>query len=91
MKIAQIDRIRRRIARHNRAAHEASAGRAQLARELLAASPPWPRRRFRVEGTAVGSSRLLRRYEAARFGGKVVAILPSWREHRAARHPGPKP
>lgn len=80
----------RSLARHNRATLEALASRDDLAEELLDSAPPWPRRRFRVEGTLAGSSRLLRHQAAAkvqaRLGGRVVAVLPPW-----GRVPGREP
>ncbi len=46
----------------------------------------WPTRRFRVEGSRVGNSRLLRQGEASamaeRYGGELVELVPSPEEYR---------
>lgn len=76
------------LGRHNRRAIEASATREELAARLIAGSPPWPRARYRVEGSPAGNSALVRRERAevlaVRFGGQVVEVVPAWRAWRAA-------
>jgi len=88
MSATREERARRALARHNRRSIEAGTPAPKLARMLVAASPPWPRRRFRVEGTIGGPTALMRRERAervvARWGGRVVEILPPYRAWRAA-------
>lgn len=77
-----------RIRKHNRLTLEALADRAELAARLLAATPPWPRRRWRVEGSRAGNSGLTTRPAAerlrARLGGALVEVVPSETAHKRA-------
>lgn len=72
--------------RQVRYAFEAGATHEELierAIELHADGYGWPRRKYRVEGTYVGNSRLLYLGEAQatqrRYGGHIVQVIPSTR------------
>jgi len=73
-----------RVARHNAAAAEATISAEDAiayAKELREQGARWPRRRWRVEGTAAGNSKLLTEERAIavqrRTGGTVVLIIPT--------------
>lgn len=81
-----------RAQRDLRAMAETVADEGAVLHDVLEYGGRWPARRFRVEGTAVGSSRLLRLCDAERvarhFGGRVVEVACSrdeWEAREAAR------
>lgn len=76
--------IKERIDRHNAAAHEATISAAdaiEWAKGQREGGARWPRRRWRVEGTSAGNSKLLTEERAIkvqrRTGGKVVLVIPT--------------
>lgn len=84
-------RARRGFGRAARVAWEATASLEELRAALLSEVPPWPRARWRLEGSAAGPSRLLRRQQAAiaqaRHGGRLVEVLPAYRDRARAAAP----
>lgn len=72
------------LANAQQAAFEATATRERLAQHVLAAARVngrLPGRRFRVEGTDIGNSRLLTLAEACKaagqYGGRVFECIPA--------------
>jgi hypothetical protein len=71
---------------------ESRATEADVLHDVLEYGGRWPARRFRVEGSPLGASRLLRAADAERaaerYGGAVVEVAPSreaWEARERAR------
>ena len=64
-----------------RAMEEAFTWTARTATTWAKSLRSWPKRRFRVEGSSAGNSRLLDEYRAQRtkdmYGGEIVELIPS--------------
>lgn len=73
---------------HDRAMHEATMTKEQ-ALEWARKQIEWPARRFRVEGTKAGPSRLVHRDTAQKivhqYGGKMVELIHPWKREYALR------
>lgn len=64
-----------------RRARDSQATEDDVLRDVLEYGGRWPARRFRVEGSPFGNSRLLRAADAElaarRYGGQVVEVAPT--------------